>query len=280
LFDRKYLFNSTCLSDGAILDSQGDTKFIDLTGVRSFNAVQQSGTSQGRNFPFTATIQEAFKGIVQDANYAAAILFNDYEFYAVTTIFGPAIAVYDTINQCWTSFDLNQTEGKRVKILAKIELAIQRLYAVTEDDKLYELYAGPGYDAVKVRPLSISPALLRTEQGYQADVRGEICLDQFRCVLNRLTQDATVTVTPFVNNRINASVTKSVMFSPILTPAGEVMPDIDTQLSNLLFSFPNCSQGWKTFCMIQWTSGALTQYSYTFEDLSPINPLISQGNTR
>ncbi len=58
------------------------------------------------------------------------------------------------------------------------------------------------------------------------------------------------------------------------------LSDIDTQLSNILFSFPNCRQGWKAFCQISWTSGVLTQFSYTFNDLTPMNPLISQGNTK
>jgi hypothetical protein len=128
-FIRTFLFNATCLSDRAIFDSTGDTRFIDLTGVRSFNSIAQTN-NEGRNTPFTSTIKGAFgtedDPIIQSPTASAAILYNDYELYAVTTIFGPAIAVYDTINNCWCSFDMLQTGGKKVKIFGKIELTDRR----------------------------------------------------------------------------------------------------------------------------------------------------------
>lgn len=280
-FIRTFLFNATCLSDRVILDSIGDTRFIDLTGVRSFNAIRQE-QNEGRNSAFTSTIQDAFNGIVQDAAYCAAILYDNYELYAVNTIFGPAIAVYDTINQCWSSFDVQQTGGKRVKMLAKIELSIQRLFAVTEDNQLYTLYIGPSYDVPKVRPISASSGLTKDERGYGVDLKGEIKLTALRCVFNKITEDCTVVATPFVNNRLTsaAAQTKLIDYSaPVTTVTGE-LPDINTQLSNILFTFPNCGQGWKAFCQITWTDGVLTQFSYSFNDLTPANPLISQGNTR
>ena len=41
-FNRAFLFNATCLSDRVIFDTIGDTRFIELTGIRSFNAVHMS----------------------------------------------------------------------------------------------------------------------------------------------------------------------------------------------------------------------------------------------
>ena len=72
----------------------------------------------------------------------------------------------------------------------------------------------------------------------------------------------------------SGSGTQLVTDSPLFTETG--LTDLDTQLSNVLFSFPDCGQGWKTFCLIEWTGGALTQFTYTFDDLSPMNPLLSQ----
>ena len=287
MFDRRFLFNATCLSDRAILDSIGDTRFIDLTGVRSFNAVQQSGTNEGRNSPFTSDIQAAFgpkkNPVIQDANFAASILYDDYEFYAVSTIFGPALLVYDTINKCWSSIDIEQTDGKRIKILSKIELSIQRLYAITEDNQLYTLYIGPEYNRPKLRPISASPSLIKDERGYSVTPRGEIKLSELRCVFETITEDLLVVATPYVNNRLAGvpATPKEITYSAPITPSSEVMPDIDTMLANVLFSFPNCGQGWKAFTMIEWSgAGALTQFIYTFNDLTPLNPLLSQGNTR
>lgn len=281
-FIRTFLFNATCLSDRVILDSLGDTRFIDLTGVRSFNAIKQT-QNEGRNTPFTATIQAAFgqekSKIIQDADYSAAIYYDNYEFYAVNTIFGPVIAVYDTLNQCWSSFDTDQTGGQRIKILAKIELTIQRLYAVTEDNKLYTLYIGPGISSPKFRPISASSLLVKTEQGYSVSQKSEIKLTDLRCVFNLITKDTLVTATPYVNNRLAGvpATPKYIYYAAPTTVSSETMPDIDTQLSNVLFTFPNCGQGWKSFVMLEWAgSGSLTQFTYTFNDLTPMSPLLSQ----
>lgn len=58
------------------------------------------------------------------------------------------------------------------------------------------------------------------------------------------------------------------------------LSDIDTTLRNILFSFPNCKQGWKVFCLLSWSSGSLVQFMYTMNDLTPANPLLSQNSTR
>ncbi len=208
-FIRTFLFNATCLSDRVIFDSLGDTRFVDLTGVRSFNAIQQE-QNEGRNSAFTATIQAAFlqrtgnvfTSLIQDSTKSAAILYDNYELYAVQTIFGAAIAVYDTINQCWSSFDVEQTGGKKIKIFAKIELSIQRLYAITEDDRLYTLYIGPGTNTCKLRPISACPSLVQSTDGKPVTPKGEIKLTDVRCVFNRITENTVVMVTPYVNNRV------------------------------------------------------------------------------
>jgi len=280
------------LSDRTILDTLGDTRFIDLTGVRSFNAILQE-QNEGRNDVFSKTIQAALtklpadtEDLIQDANNSAAILYDNYELYAVQTIFGPAIAVYDTLNSCWSSFDINQTNGKRIKQFAKIELTIQRLYAITEDDKLYTLYIGPDKSSAAFRTISMSRCGV-TEDAQtiqQSTPRAEVKLSNFRCVLDRLTEDVTMTVTPFVNNRLTlqSAITKSISYTaPALPYTGSiVMPDVDTQLNNLLFTFLNTGQGWQAFVLVQWTGGVIKQFSMEAEDITPMNPMLSQGVTQ
>lgn len=284
-FIRTFLFNATCLSDRVILDSLGDTRFISLTGVRSFNAILQQ-ENEGRNSLFTLNLQNAFVEkvagklvtIVQSPTATAAILYDNYEFYAVQTVFGPAIAVYDTLNQCWSSFDLLQTGRKLIKIFAKIELSIQRLYGVTEDDKLFELYAGPNVDTPSFRPVSATSSMV---SGGDNPIKGEIKLNEVRCVLNKVTEEATVTAIPYSNNMVADSLqTKTVFETEVILTGATDLSDIGTKLANLLFSFPNCRQGWKTFCKLSWSSGALVQFSYSFTDLTPMNPLLSQSSAK
>lgn len=272
-FIRTFLFNATCLSDRTILDSLGDTKFIDLTGIRSFNAVEQE-ENEGRNSQFSATIQSAFgqtadSTIIQDATHSAAILYDNYEFYAVNSIFGASIMIYDTILSCWTSVDIGQTSTFRIKQLAKIELTIQRLYAVGEDDRLYELYGGTENATSYVRLGAMADKAMK-----------EMKVNTVRAVVTGVTEDMQVTATLFTNNRLDYSVVEKLGYSmPKNVWSGQnIGNDVGTQVNNVLFSFPNSSQGWKAFVVLSWTGGgALNTVNIMAQDLTPMQSLRTQS---
>lgn len=277
-FIRTFLFNATCLSDRCIIDSLGDTRFIDLTGLRSFNAVQQL-QNEGRNSPFSMLIQSVFDGITQQPNEAAAILYDNYEFYAVNTILGPVIGVFDTINQCWAAFDNNQTDGLNIKMFAKIELSIQRLYAITTNDELYMLYSGTEY-APLLRTLSVSPDRLRIGTD-SIPTEWEHKLQEVKIVWSRVTDNFNAFVTPIAQNELTktGTITKRIPFtSPSLlyTGAGS-LNDMNTNIKNTLFSTPNCAQSCQTYCIIEWTGLVeLMQFSMIVNDIKSGNPLRSQ----
>ena len=279
-FIRQFLFNATNLSDRTIIDSLGDTRFIDLTGVRSFNAIQQL-QNEGRNSVFTSKIQPIFGDIVQSAEYAAAILYDNYEFYALNTILGPVIAVYDTLTESWSSFDTTQTGGKKVKQLAKIESTIQRLYAITEDDNLYELYGGTENATSVLRTSSVN----HTENGSNGIYRVntpmyEVKLQDVRIILDNIVADTTLTIEPFTNNRLSAQdiETKIIKYIPPTVNYNGIakLDDSNSMLFNAIFPTPNCEQGWCVYVLITWTGGQLTQYSMRMVDVTPMNPLNSQ----
>jgi hypothetical protein len=268
-FIRTYLFEGTALSDRAIIDSLGDTRFISPYGVRSFNAIQQT-QNEGRNTPFTSTIQGAFQGLSQSSSAVAAILFNNYELYAVNTTFGPAIAVFDTINSDWVSLDIAQTGGVLIKAFAKIELGIQALYAITTDDRVIQLYASTSDDIPAVRLAAMCPQ----------DPKKEQKVINFRCVMTNITQNYSVTANLFINNRFNATQTQS--FNYTTPPTGysgpNIGPDVNSQTNNILFSFPNSGQGWKAFIVLTWTGGgSLVFVSMSTEDVTPMQSLMTQA---
>jgi len=289
-FIRKFLFNANCLSDRAIFDTTGDTRFIDLTGVRSFNSIAQT-QNEGRNTVFTSTIQSAFQvvsktteavtNIIQDASYAAGILYNNYELYAVSTVFGPAIAVYDTINSCWTSFDVAQTGGKRIKAFTKIELDVQALFAITEDDRVFRLYAGPNRDVGIVRTAGVCSNTLWLNNNFKmAHPKLEVQLRMTRVIVNKITRDCSISFMPFVGNRaaFSSPVISDISYKEPTNPTTSLftLSDIDTQMENLLFSTPTCSQGWRVFGLFSWTDGAITQFSMELNNITPMNPLNSR----
>ena len=281
LFIRTFLFNSFCLSSRTIIDSIGDTRFIDLSGIRSFNAIQQL-MNEGRNSDFSANISVALKDITQDGINSAAVLFDNYELYSINTIFGPAIAKYDTKNNCWVSFDTQQTNGKRVKQFVALQIDVLALFAITEDDQVYQLYASKAKnDSGFVRTVGVCSNMLYANSNVKMNnPRSEIKLQNVRIIVNRLEEDANVSLTAFVNNRVSSTgtITKKISYeAPQIEYKGAFsLNDVNTQIVNTIFPMNDCEQGWKTFSIISWTGGVITQYSMEMLDLNPQNPLRSQ----
>jgi hypothetical protein len=286
-FNRQFLFNATCLSDRVIFDSLGDTRFTELTGIRSFNATEQL-TNQGRNSPFSSTIQGAFgpeeSPLIQDATATASILYNNYELYSVNTIFGNVIAKYDTINTCWTSFDKQQTGGVGIKIFAKIELTVLRLYAVTTDNRLFTLYVGPNTTTPYFRTIGISSTILWAGTTVKmSHPKQDLRLQKTRVILTKITENSNCTFTPYFNNRMckGGSVPKQISYENPATVSTDplALPDVNTLMLNLLYTTPDIEQGWKYFGTFTWTDGSFIQFSMEMDELTPMNPEYSQGLT-
>lgn len=279
-FIRTFLFSAFCLSDRAIIDSIGDTRFIDLSGIRSFNAVEQV-QNEGRNSVFSNTIQGAINGIIQDATVCSATYFDNYELYSVMTIFGAAIIKYDTVNMCWVSFDIQQVPGKRIKQFAPLQINVLALFAITEDDKVFQLYASPTqFDTGVVRSVGVCSNILYANIDIKMNnPKMEVKLNSVRIILNKLTEDSNITMSAFCNNRlVSGPSTKLITYeAPAATYVDPyVLPDVNTQLSNVMFNTPSVKQGWKVFVQLSWTGGVITQYSMELDNLTPQNPLNSQ----
>lgn len=284
-FIRTFLFNAFCLSDRAIIDTLGDTRFIDLSGIRSFNAIA-SLENEGRNSVFSNTIQAAFgispNAIIQDASSVAAILYDNYEIYSVMTIFGAAYAKFDTVNGVWVSFDIQQTPNKRIKQFTALQINVLALFGITEDDNVYQLYASSDEEDTGVfRTIGVCSTLLYANYDIKMNnPNSEIVSKKYRVILNKIIKNSNITLSTFVNNYLEAGpTTKYIQFEPPTTPVNDAytLPDVNTQLSNVLFPTPNIRQGWKTFGIISWTGGVITQYSVELENLTPQNPQISQS---
>jgi hypothetical protein len=270
-FIRTFLFNAGCISDKCIIDILGDTGFIDLNGIRSFNAVA-SQQNEGRNSVFSATIQSLFSGIPgQDIDYVSAFNFDNYALFSVNTYYGYVIVVYDTINQCWSSIDIEQTNNHSVKQFAGMTIDILELWAITDDNRLLQLYASDEYDTATVRfggLCSQSP-------------EKELQPWYLRPIFANITETFEVTAAQFVNNRMsNDTITKTVNYIPVTAPSELEFnyPDTDTQVNNILYTWPNAAQGWKVYYVLSWTGGAtLTHILTQVRSLNPMNPPTSQG---
>ena len=285
-FERKPLFNANCITDRGIIDvagspdspNSGDSVFIDANGLRSFNAILQE-QNEGRNSIFSATVQSLFDGIHQSAKvnatstggWCAAINYDNYAIFSVLTTLGYVLVIYDTINNCYTAIDTQQVGNHAVKQFAAINIDTLALYAITDDDRVVQLFASPDkYDAGTIRLGAVC----------EQDPKKELKVTQVRAILSNITQDLTVTCSLFTNNRYDQSLQTDIKYVP---PAKNynginVGTDVGTQTNNILFSFPNAEQGWKSFVVLTWTGGAsLVSTSISTVENTPMQPLRTQA---
>ena len=285
-FNRQVLFSSNCLTERGIVDipgpssnpNAGDSVFIDANGLRSFNAIQQQ-QNEGRNSIFSSTVQGLFKKVINSttinktlgSGWVSAALFDNYAIFSANTIYGNTLIIYDTINGVYESIDTQQLGNHAVKQFASITVSTLALYAITDDDKVYQLYADES---------NFDSALIRLGAVCTQDPKREIKIISVRAILSNITADCSVTCTIFTNNRLDSSATTSIKYAaPVNVYAGQpIGDDVGTQTTSVMFSFPNAAQGWKAFAVLQWTAGAsLTSTLITTEELTPMQPLLAQA---
>jgi hypothetical protein len=251
--------------------------FIDANGLRSFNAILAL-QNEGRNSIFSATVSGLFIGITNSTTitsstgygWASAITFDNYAIFSVNTVYGYVLVVYDTINNVYQSIDTAQIGNHAVKQFAAITISTLALYAITDDDRVVQLYISDKFDSPTVRLGAVSAQ----------DPKKELKVTNVRVIFSNIETDASYTCSLFVNNRLSqVAIAKLGYQAPTDPYVGiPIGIDIDTQTNSIIFSFPNSAQGWKAFAVLSWTGTAsLVTVSMTTEDLTPMQPLMTQA---
>jgi len=141
-FNQSALFDTGAVNPFSVVDILGDTAIIDQNGLISFNAVQQL-KFQGNNSPFSKSVYKLFQGITQKRT--AAVNFDNYALFSITTIYGPAVLVYDTLIARYVSIDFYPNIEQICQFAIVKTSDIYRLFARTIDNQILELYAGDKY---------------------------------------------------------------------------------------------------------------------------------------
>lgn len=137
-FAQDILFSIGPRGQDSFVELLGDYGIITDEGIRLFNSVIQSG-NEGTNAPLTLAVQPFFEGIVQDST--ACINFDNYGLFAVNTIYGHGILVYDYNRQVYVALDIYPGIGA-IKQFAQIKVGgVKSLWFITADG-LYEAFAG------------------------------------------------------------------------------------------------------------------------------------------
>jgi len=146
-FNNTFLFSTGAFNQFSFVELLGDNAFIDELGVRSFNAIR-STKNEGQNASFSRSVNELFRKI--DQNVTATIKHDNYGMFAMNSIHGPVVVIFDEQTNGFVSVDT--LEGvDQIKMFSEIKVAgKRRLLFITEDNSLYEFDAGDGVERAQI----------------------------------------------------------------------------------------------------------------------------------
>lgn len=243
-FSNTFLFPTGANNNFSIIDILGDTALIDFSGIRSFNAVLQF-KYEGANSPFSSSIFPLFQDIVQ-AN-TCAINFDNYGLFAMDTIFGRVIVVYDTIKKKFTSIDINTELTSSIKQFSEIKVAgLRKLFFIT-DDGLYEAFVG-----------TTATVSLFTKEICSNNPDIEQVPSSLRLVISDVKENGVLSVTPYFDRKAGRTITRNISGNLIndtiiVPPFGQSTKDTTI---NETFKFLESKACWKVGYWITWNFSA------------------------
>jgi hypothetical protein len=251
-FNNKFLFSTGAVNQFSFADVLGDVALIDLSGIRSFNAVLQLA-NEGRNSPFSASVFPLFEGVIQ--NKAAAHTHDNYAFFAVSTVYGKVILVYDTLKQKFAAMDIFDNVDGEVKQFFEVKTATIRRFFFLTDSGVYEYFAG-----------QTAACQLYTKELCSNDPEVEQVPVNIKVVFNDIKESGVLSVTPFYDRLSGTEIPKKVRslttrpLEDLVIPFGQ--STVDTSQS-LMFKVLDPKACWKLGWLIEFNfEGDLSHISY------------------
>lgn len=250
----RFLFPAGPVNEISIVDILSDTAFISQSGIHAFNAVMQA-KRESNNFPLGAKIRGLLtdpttgKAIVQSDT--CATLYDDYAFFAVETIYGDGVLVYDTISETWQSFDLSFGP---VKQFATTKISgIERLFFITHDNEIYEAFASTEQNVTRALLGEWSPA----------EAPARVLSYMIDCVFGNVQSSGNVKFSIYANHKL---VESTVLRADLSTSSDLNLPITIPFLnadSIITAGFHFKHRGtWKLAAMVEWDfNGELTNFS-------------------
>jgi hypothetical protein len=225
----------------------GDSAWIDVDGIRSFNAVLQL-KNEGRNSVFSRSVNPLLDGIIQDVCCVGS--FDNYALFALKTTYGYGILVYDTLSQRFVSLDLLGIGPVKQFATAKVSNA-QRLFAITSDGALHELYSS--------KASSYAQASLTTGDWISGVPTIDQKLQGLKLVFLDVFEPIDIDVIAIVDSKRDAYLRRHIpteasgVTFPVMFP---VIADNVKTVSGVSFDLSRSMQGWKFGFIISWVGSA------------------------
>jgi hypothetical protein len=244
-------------------DLNGDTAIISQRGLFSFNAAGIL-RYQSNNDPFSGVINRLFTlsdDLYVTQDFPCCYEFgSDYVFFAVNTIYGRGVLIYDKIESKFVSLDIYKGV-EQIKQFADVVIeGRRRVFFITTDDKLYEAFAGP----------TLETSGLLIGEWCSMDPKIEQTPMAVRLVFTECEQEGDVFITPIVDRETFGRKREKIKKNsepktlPISVPLGTTQK---RAVQNVKFNlYGTVSGGWKLGIFIEWNVKAkLTHVSLTAE---------------
>ena len=140
----EFLFPTGPINERVFADINGDLGFITQVGIQGFNITRQV-RAESNNYPLGAPISEILK---TPQTSAAAINFEQYALFALDTIHGPGVLVYDNTLETYVSLDLSF--GQVIDFAVIKYRGTYRLFFLSADGFVYEAFADEAYNTCRI----------------------------------------------------------------------------------------------------------------------------------
>jgi hypothetical protein len=130
------LFPVGAVNDRSFVNLNGDVAFISFTGIHTFNQTRQDRV-ESSNAPLGRKI---FGLLANPQSDTCAVDFDDNALFAVNTIYGRGVMVYDNSLEQFTSLDLSFGHVTQFAVVNDPVLG-PRLFFINAANELYEAYA-------------------------------------------------------------------------------------------------------------------------------------------
>lgn len=235
-FDTKQTFavgvvNQFSFLDTLRIDGNSFYYFVDFDGMRTFGSGTLDDQNEGRNSIFTSNIHKA---LVSKQTDSCGIVFDNYSLFSVKTKYSDLnlVIVYDNLRQQWVSIDNYGLTGSIKQFAVAAQSSSPSLYAITTDDKLYQIFGSDSY--------------VLSDASFKATVTGlasvQLKLSDIRTIFSDGVLTGTVTASDYTDSRLSYN----------------VIENLDGRLiENKRFNFNRlASVGWKISPRIKWKTDA------------------------
>jgi len=157
--------------------------FVDETGLRSLNLIESAGVVS-KDDALSAAIYTLFEGITQTST--AVAFFDNYTFYAVNTVYGYGVVLYDNLRSKFESIDLFPELTSPIKMFCQTNIkGIKTLYFCTADG-FYQYYGSQ----------ETAEWQFYTREFTSDDPLLHMKIIRFRVVMQDILEDGTLSATP------------------------------------------------------------------------------------